>query len=153
MAVSLNNVSISPFSVETIESCAPHWSRLMDRFKNLPNCHEHKREGKKKSPVVITSRPGEEVHTLFQTLADTGGDDDFDNPEVALKKYFEPKSNVEYENFVFRSMTQEPNMTLDSFNTKIKLQVVNCKFADLLMHNTENIGFRPANKGIGSSRV
>ena len=28
-------------------------------------------------------------------------------------------------------MTQEPNMTLDSFYTKLKHQAVNCKFADV----------------------
>lgn len=56
-------------------------------------------DNKRKSALLL-HYAGEEVYDVFDTFADTGNDENYDKAKDALKNYFEPKVNKEYERYV-----------------------------------------------------
>ncbi|KAK3721859.1 hypothetical protein QZH41_002275 [Actinostola sp. cb2023] len=66
---------------------------------------------------------------IFDTLPDTGEDDDFDKAVEKLNQYFSPKTNTTYEVYNFRLAKQKEGETLDSFHTMRQLSKY-CAFPD-----------------------
>ena len=73
-----------------------------------------KRKARKRALLLHYS--GEEVNDLFDTLPDTGEDNDYKEACEALTRYFTPKKNVSFEIFKFRNLKQESHETVDEFS-------------------------------------
>ena len=67
----------------------------MKRFNNLMAAMDVKEESRKRALLLHYS--GEEVNDLFDTLPDTGEDNDYKEACEALTRYFTPKKNVSVE--------------------------------------------------------
>ena len=57
---------------------------------------------------------GEEVQEIFDTLPDTGDDEDFELAVEKLTSHFAPSHNVDFEIFQFRQARQRTDESLDS---------------------------------------
>jgi hypothetical protein len=72
------------------------------------------------------------VEAIFDTLPDTGQDDDFKTACEKLTEYFSPSKNVPFEVYKFRQAKQQEHETLDAYYTRLcTLSLAKtCEFAD-----------------------
>lgn len=68
----------------------------------------------KRKRALLLHYAGEEFYDIFDTFADTGNDENYDQAKDALINYFEPKVNKEYERYVFRQTKQSEGETVDT---------------------------------------
>ena len=73
---------------------------------------------------------GPEVQEIFETLDETGADNDFDTAVSKLEGYFKPKTNVSFERHKFSSEGQKANETVQEFTTRLKHLSLSCEFND-----------------------
>ena len=76
---------------------------------------------------------GEEVNEIFETLEVQQADQDedvFRKAEKALKKYFTPQKNLEFEVYKFRQAKQSPGESISAYFTRLKQLAKNCEFHD-----------------------
>ena len=57
---------------------------------------------KKQKRALLLYQAGQATQDIFDTLAETGYDDDYDSAVASLDTYFSPKKHVDYEIFKFR---------------------------------------------------
>ena len=74
---------------------------------------------------------GPSVDEIFDTLEDTGDEDDYDKAVEKLNDYFKPKANVTYEVYIFRQAKQKEEETIDSFHTRLRQLSRYCAFPDV----------------------
>ena len=117
-----------PF-VETDNNPGPHWKKWLSRFERLMVALDI--NSAKRKRALLLHYAGPKVDEIFDTLQETGEDEDYDRAVAALNKYFEPKSNSMYEVYIFRQGKQEPGETLDRFVTRLRQLATNCKFTDV----------------------
>ena len=101
----------------------------MKRFNNLMAAMDVKEESRKRALLLHYS--GEEVNDLFDTLPDTGEDNDYKEACEALTRYFTPRKNVSFEIFKFRNLKQESHETVDEFHTRLQIASKYCEFGDI----------------------
>ena len=70
---------------------------------------------------------GGQCYDIYDTLS-ADDDDDFAEVKKKLDDYFIPKTNVEYEKYVFHNTKQKDDETLDQFCTRLRKLAVNCDF-------------------------
>ena len=58
-----------------------------------------------------------EVDGIFDTLPDTGDDNEYDKAVEKLNQYFSPQTNIANEVYNFRQSKQKQNESLHSFHT------------------------------------
>ena len=66
---------------------------------------------------------GEEVNKIFYTLdvpEATEEEDVFRKPEKALREYFTPLKNLEFEVYKFCQAEQLPGVNISAYHTKVK---------------------------------
>jgi hypothetical protein len=73
---------------------------------------------------------GDDIQEVFETLTDTGSDDDFDKAEKALTDYFTPKQNVHYETIMFQATRQEQHESVQDYATRLRRLSKKCNFHD-----------------------
>ena len=83
---------------------ATRWEKYTKRFNNLMAAMDVKEERRKRALLLHYS--GKEVNDLFDTLPDTGEDNDYKKACEALTRYFKRKKNVSSEVFKFRNLKQ-----------------------------------------------
>ena len=105
------------FDLRDQTNLATRWEKYIKRFNNLMAAMDVKEESRKRALLLHYS--GEEVNDLFDTLPDTGEDNDYKGACEALTRYFTPKKNVSFEIFKFRNLKQESHETVDEFHTDI----------------------------------
>ncbi|KAK9729888.1 hypothetical protein QE152_g15675 [Popillia japonica] len=77
---------------------------------------------------------GSQVQDIFFTLPaseDTTSEDLYKVTMDALDAYFSPKINTAYERYIFRTLKQEPNKTVEQFITRLKEQSKLCNYQDV----------------------
>ena len=116
------------FDLRDQTNLATRWEKYMKRFNNLMAAMDVKEESRKRALLLHYS--GEEVNDLFDTLPDTGEDNDYKEACEALTRYFTPKKNVSFEIFKFRNLKQESHETVDEFHTRLQIASKYCKFGD-----------------------
>ncbi len=73
---------------------------------------------------------GTAVEDIFDTLPNTGTEDELKPALNALNVYFTSKKNVVYETIIFREAPQESHENVEMFATRLRKLAVNCDFAD-----------------------
>nr|XP_034319592.1 uncharacterized protein K02A2.6-like [Crassostrea gigas] len=83
------------FPVHAEGAIGTRWRKWVQRLENL--FVGMKITDNKRKRALLLHYAGEEVYDIFDTFADTGNDENYDQAKDALKNYFEPKVNKEYE--------------------------------------------------------
>ena len=105
------------FDLRNQTNLATRWEKYMKRFNNLIAAMDVKEESRKRALLLHYS--GEEVNDLFDTLPDTGEDNDYKEACKALRRYSTPKKNVSFEIFKFRNPKQESHETVGKFHIPV----------------------------------
>ena len=116
------------FDLRDQTNLATRWEKYMKRFNNFMAAMDVKEESRKRT--LLLHHSGEEVNDLFDTLPDTGEDNDYKEACEALTRYFTPKKNVSFEIFKFRNLKQESHETVDEFHTRLQIASKYCEFGD-----------------------
>ena len=118
-----------PAFTEIDQNPGPQWSKWLARFERLMIAMDV--DSAKRKRALLLHYAGPKVDEIFDTLTDTGTDDEYDKAVDALNKYFQPKANSLYEVYVFRQAKQEANETLDHYVTRLRQLAQNCKFSNV----------------------
>ena len=86
-----------PF-VETDNNPDPQWKKWLIRFERVMVALDI--NSTKRKRALLLHYAGPKVDEIFDTLQETGEDDDYDRAVATLNKYFEPISNSRYEDSV-----------------------------------------------------
>ena len=113
MAVSLPNFRL--FDVHANSNAGPRWKKWLARLEQLFTGMNITIPTRKQAPLLHYARP--DVDEIFDTLPDTGGDNDYDIAVAKLNKYFSPQVNSTYEEYNFRQTKQKEGESLDSYHT------------------------------------
>ena len=70
------------------------------------------------------------MQDIFDTLKDTGNDDEVEPAITALTNYFTPKKNISYETLKFRELEQHAGESIDQFCTRLRKEAPRCEFGD-----------------------
>ena len=116
------------FEVHIDNNAGPRWEKWLSRFNRLTVAMKITDDEQKRA--MLLHYAGHEVDEIFDTLPDTGDDDDFDKAVEKLNEYFSPKTNTTYEVYTFRQSKQKDGETLDSFHTRLRTLSKYCKFPD-----------------------
>ncbi|XP_038053951.1 organic cation transporter 1-like [Patiria miniata] len=71
---------------------------------------------------------GTEVQDIFFSLEEEEGSDAYEKSKKTLSKHFQPKINVPYERYCFRSMAQEDGESIEQFIVRLRQRAVRCNF-------------------------
>ena len=85
----------------------------------------------KQKRAVLLYQAGQATQDIFDTLAETGDDDDYDSAVASLDTYFSPQKNVDYEIFKFREAKQQADETIDQFTTRLRKLAATCDFTSI----------------------
>ena len=110
-------------------SLATRWDQWLKRF------HIYLRAGKitdkTQQRALLLHMAGPQVQEIFETLTDTGNDEDFKTAVDKLTAYFMPKKSLEYEIYVFRKSRQAADETLDQYHTRLRKLATTCESGDV----------------------
>ena len=109
-------------------SLGVQWKRWTKRLENLFVAIKLTDENRQKALLLYYG--GEELMILCETLLDTE-DATYKLAKIKLDAYFEPKINITYETYVFRSMKQEEDESVDQYYTRLKSAALRCEFYDV----------------------
>ena len=74
---------------------------------------------------------GVDVQEIFFTLVNEQESATFSEMMSALDDYFVPKSNVPFERYLFRQITQVSDETVEQFVCKLRQRAASCDFREL----------------------
>ncbi|XP_061176120.1 uncharacterized protein K02A2.6-like [Saccostrea echinata] len=117
------------FDVSDQNSIGQRWKKWIQRFENFVLAMGVTRNDRKRA--MLLHYGGDEVYNIFDTLADTGGPNDYDAAKTKLTEHFNPKKNVEFEIYKFRQAKQNSSETMDSYHTRLRQLAENCEFEDI----------------------
>ena len=102
------------------------WKRRFETYLIALNVTD-----KKQKRALLLYQAGQATQDIFDTLAETGDDDDYDSAVASLDTYFSPKKHVDYEIFKFRDAKQQAHETIDQFATRLRKLAATCDFASI----------------------
>ena len=129
---------IAPFVPDSDPtSVAQRWKRWSDRFDNLVVAMNVTNNNRKKA--LLLHLAGEAVFDIFEGLVLPDIADDAD-PAVtnaytvakgALDNHFNPKKNVEFERYTFRSSKQQSGEGIDAYHARLRSLSKYCEFPNV----------------------
>ncbi|XP_046841925.1 uncharacterized protein LOC124436042 [Xenia sp. Carnegie-2017] len=105
------------------------WGKYVSRLENLLLAMNITNAARKKA--MLLHYVGEEVNEIFETLAIDEPDreeDVFRKAEKALRNYFTPQKNIEFEVYKFRQAKQLPGEKISAYYTRLKKLAKSCEF-------------------------
>ena len=85
----------------------------------------------KRKRALLFHFGGEALHKVFDTLENTGDENDYVKAKDALQSHFVPKKNIIYETIMFRRLTQQSEENVAQFCTRLRQEADKCEFTDL----------------------
>ena len=85
----------------------------------------------KRKRALLLHYAGPEVDEIFDTLPDTGDDNDYATAVEKLNGHFSPQTNIAYEVYNFQQTKQKDGESLDSFHTRLRQLAKTCEFGDI----------------------
>ena len=127
MAAKLDLAPLPSFDPHSDQSnLAARWKTWIKRFHTFIKAANI--SNKTQQRALLLYQAGPEVQDIFETLADTGRDDDLDAAIKSLTEYFAPAQNTNFEIFRFRQAKQQPQETLENFHTRLRKLAQTCSF-------------------------
>ena len=118
-----------PFDVRgDPSSLGQRWAEYVERYNNFLLAMDITDPTRQRALLLHFS--GEDVYRIFKTLPETGEAKDYKKATAALKAYFQPQKNIEYEKYTFRQATQQVGETLDTYHTRLQQLATYCEFHD-----------------------
>lgn len=107
-----------PF-IETADpaTAAPRWKAWIGRLNHYFKGTRETDGTVKRSPLILYG--GAEIYDLFETLPNTGDDDDYDAAVAALNRHFDPQLNSDFEKFKFKRAWQTETESVDMFYARL----------------------------------
>ena len=93
----------------------------------------------KRKRALLLHYAGPEVDEIFDTLPDTGDDNDYATAVEKLNGYFSPQTNIAYEVYNFRQTKQKDGESSGSFHTRLRQLAKTCEFGDIDKEIKEHI--------------
>ena len=135
MAVS---VPIFPsLDVHADGNAGPRWQKWLARLERLFTGMDITIPKRKRA--LLLHYAGPDVDEIFDTLPDTGGDNDYDTAVAKLNEYFSPQVNSTYEVYNFRQTKQKEGESLDSYHTRLHQLAKTCEFTNVDKKSKEHI--------------
>ena len=134
MAVALQPPVYAPFDCKS-EGKNVCWTKWVTRLeKNVFGGCNIKDHGQKKGLMMMYG--GDDLNDILDTLdpailepADGAGNDVYSKAKKALTEYFNPKSNIKYQKYIFCHTYQQTD-DIDDLYTEVKQLAETCGFAD-----------------------
>ncbi len=121
---------LTPFDpISEPTSLSHRWKVWKRRFETYLVAVNVKDNAQKRA--LLLYQAGEATQEIFDTLPETGEDDDYKTAIEKLDEYFSPKKNVDYEIFQFRQAKQNSDETTDQFATRLRKLASHCEFHDV----------------------
>ena len=109
-------------------SVSIRWERWRRRFEDAMTGFNI--TSTKRQRALLLHYGGEDLQDVFDTLDNTGTENEIKPAFEALTKYFTPNKNTVYETIIFREAVQEDHETVDQFCTRLRKMAKKCDFAD-----------------------
>ena len=103
------------------------WKRWSVRLENLFVALNIGNKVRQKA--LLLHYGGKDFMILCESILDEG--DTYDVAKEKLDQYFEPKVNLTFETYCFRSMKQEEDETVAQYFARLKPAALRCEFADI----------------------
>jgi cell fate (sporulation/competence/biofilm development) regulator YlbF (YheA/YmcA/DUF963 family) len=81
--------------------------------------------------ALLLYQAGETTQEIFDTISETGEDNDYKTATEKLDEYFFPKKNVDYELIQFCQAKQNADEPTDQFATRLRKLAAHCEFHDV----------------------
>ncbi|XP_072041058.1 uncharacterized protein [Amphiura filiformis] len=121
---------ISPFDPHgDTSSTSIRWERWLSRFNSAMVGFDITTDKRKRA--LLLHFGGADLHDVFDTLPNTGAEDDFNAAVTALTTHFTPKQNIFYETIKFQDSKQESNESVSDYVTRLRQLAIRCKFTDV----------------------
>ena len=117
------------FDVHADSNAGPRWKKWLPRFERLMVAMDISNEARKRA--LLLHYAGTDVDEIFETLDNTGDENDYKSAVEALTKYFNPRRNKAYEVYKFRQAKQEKKETLDTYHTRLRQLSQTCEFENV----------------------
>ena len=126
------------FDCADLSNAGPRWKKWLARFEVLVAALNigDENDDRKRKKALLLHYMGEECFDIYETVKEEG--DVYDVVKTKLSDYFVPKSNCEYEKYVFRNTKQREGETLDQFCTRLRKLSVNCNFGEILNNEVKS---------------
>ena len=85
----------------------------------------------KRKRALLPHYAGPDVNEIFDTLPNTGEDNDYDTAVAKLQEYFSLQVNTTYEVYNFQLAKQKQGELLDSYHTRLRQLAKTCEFNDI----------------------
>lgn len=130
MAKAINIPTVSHFDVSSDPtSLSQRWTKWLKQFVFF-TVGSGITDNKQKRALLL-HLAGPDVQEIFETLNETGDEDNYDRAVEKLTEYFQPKKNVAYERHLFRTEIQKESETVEQFSTRLKHLALTCEFGDM----------------------
>jgi hypothetical protein len=137
MADFTNIPQVEPFIPDSDPiSVSQRWKRWSDRFDNLIVAMNVTNNARKKA--LLLHLAGDAVFHIFSGLVFDSIPDDADANVIneytvakkALDNYFNPKKNLEFERYTFRTTKQSASESIDAYHNRLRTLAKYCEFSD-----------------------
>jgi hypothetical protein len=129
MASAGNLQPMPPFDPKMdVSAVAQRRKQWLKRFQRYLLAMDIKSKARQRAMLLYAAGP--EVEAIFDTLPDTGQDDDFKTACEKLTEYFSPSKNVPFEVYRFRQAKLQEHEILDAYYTRLCTLAKTCEFAD-----------------------
>ena len=118
------------FDCDDLSNAGPRWKKWLSRFDVLVSAMDirDRDTDKVRKKALLLHYMGNECYDIYETLKEDN--DDFAAIRRKMTDYFVPKTNTEYEKYVFRNTRQSENENTDQFCTRLRKLAINCAFAE-----------------------
>ena len=137
MAISVSLPTFPAFQVHLDGNVGPRWKKRLARFENL--IVGMGIEDAKQKRALLLHYCGPEVDEIFDTLKNTGDENDYKTAVEKLTAHFNPQVNTTYEIYNFRKAQQNEGESLYSFHTRLRTLARTCEFGDADKETKEQI--------------
>lgn len=120
---------LPPFSEATDPTtAAPRWKAWVGRLNHYFKGTRETDGTVKQSLLILYG--GAEIYDLFETLPNTGEEDDYEAAVAALNRHFDPQLNNDFEKFKFKRAWQTDTESVDMFYVRLRRLASTCPFTD-----------------------
>ena len=104
------------------------WKEWLNRFNRFLVAANINNTSRKRAMLLYQAGPA--VDKIFQTLENTGEEDDYDTAVTRLTDYFKPQKKVLHATYMFRQCTQSSQESLAEYHVRLRTLAEKCDFGD-----------------------